>query len=127
MRNWWAKKSLDEKRELIARRDPERVRAADRARSRGNPERNRGRKRDPEKQLEHGRRARELYPEKFRARKKVTTEILAGRLVRQPCEVCGAEPVQAHHDDYDRPLDVRWLCSVHHGEVHRLPDVEEAA
>lgn len=23
-----------------------------------------------------------------------------------------------HHEDYDRPLDVRWLCARHHADVH---------
>jgi ribosomal protein S27AE len=42
-----------------------------------------------------------------------------GRLIRQPCEVCGEKKVEAHHDDYDKPLDVRWLCPAHHAETHR--------
>ena|ERR1035437_2491923 len=41
-----------------------------------------------------------------------------GRLVRQPCETCGRTPAQAHHDDYSRPLDVRWLCGSHHRLEH---------
>lgn len=43
-----------------------------------------------------------------------------GRLVRQPCEVCGTTtwPVDAHHDDYTKPLDVRWLCRSHHKLHH---------
>jgi hypothetical protein len=44
-----------------------------------------------------------------------------GFLKRQPCEVCGTEEdVQAHHDDYSKPLDVRWLCRKHHREHHKL-------
>lgn len=47
-----------------------------------------------------------------------------GILIKRPCEVCGAAQVDAHHDDYSRPLDVRWLCRSHHlrhhfAEVHR--------
>jgi ribosomal protein S27AE len=34
------------------------------------------------------------------------------------CSKCGAK-AQAHHDDYKKPLDVRWLCPKHHGEHHR--------
>jgi hypothetical protein len=41
-----------------------------------------------------------------------------GKLTRQPCEVCGAV-AQMHHDDYSKPLEVRWLCRGHHLEHHR--------
>lgn len=40
-----------------------------------------------------------------------------GRLVRKPCEACGSEKSQAHHDDYSKPLDVRWFCFKHHREI----------
>lgn len=42
----------------------------------------------------------------------------AGRLVSQPCEVCGQQKVDAHHDDYSKPLTVRWLCRLHHRAHH---------
>jgi len=43
-----------------------------------------------------------------------------GQLVRQPCERCQTSIfVDAHHDDYGKPLDVRWLCRIHHRERHR--------
>lgn len=49
----------------------------------------------------------------------VGNAIRDGRLVRKPCERCGATVgVEAHHDDYSKPLDVRWLCPKHHMELH---------
>lgn len=45
--------------------------------------------------------------------------IRKGRLPRQPCEVCGSGQVDAHHDDYSKPFEVRWLCRTHHKELHR--------
>lgn len=52
------------------------------------------------------------------ARWKVRRAIASGEMVRQPCETCGAVPAHGHHDDYSRPLDVRWLCPKHHREHH---------
>ena len=42
----------------------------------------------------------------------------AGILVPTPCEKCGCENVQAHHEDYTKPLEVRWLCKFHHQKEH---------
>ena len=43
-----------------------------------------------------------------------------GRLVPRPCERCGhAINVQAHHEDYTKPLEVVWLCPPCHGARHR--------
>jgi hypothetical protein len=42
-----------------------------------------------------------------------------GRLNKQPCEVCGNIIVDAHHDNYEYPLNVRWLCKKHHAEHHK--------
>ncbi|MDP7162178.1 MAG: hypothetical protein QF792_01630 [Phycisphaerae bacterium] len=47
----------------------------------------------------------------------VKAAVMLGVLVRRPCEVCGARPgeggqrIYAHHEDYARPLEVRWLCA----------------
>jgi len=58
------------------------------------------------------------HPKKRRAHNLVYNAIRRGELHRGPCEVCGAEKVVGHHDDYDRPLEVRWLCERHHKEWH---------
>lgn len=42
-----------------------------------------------------------------------------GKLVPKPCEECGRPDVQMHHDDYSKPLEVRWLCKRHHQEHHQ--------
>lgn len=57
-------------------------------------------------------------PVKRRARYAVSNAIRDGRLVRSPCEVCGHWKSEAHHDDYSKPLEVRWLCFKHHRELH---------
>jgi hypothetical protein len=54
-----------------------------------------------------------------RARAKLKRSITSGETVRKPCEVCGDPRSHGHHDNYDMPLQVRWLCAYHHGEVHR--------
>ena len=62
-----------------------------------------------------------------RARTMVANAIKRGVLVPKPCEVCGDDSpisngqrgIQAHHDDYNKPLDVRWLCPKHHKDWHK--------
>jgi len=62
---------------------------------------------------------RERFPNKYRSHGIVARAIRAGNLVRQPCEVCGYDKnIHAHHDDYAMPLNVRWLCPIHHREWH---------
>lgn len=48
----------------------------------------------------------------------VSNALRSGKLLKQPCESCGSSDVQAHHQDYDRQLDVSWLCDYHHKERH---------
>lgn len=76
-----------------------------------NPERRR-----KAREYQSGRLARAA--EKYRARTAVGNAVRDGRLVPQPCEVCGSEKVQAHHEDYSKPLDVIWLCFEHHRARH---------
>jgi hypothetical protein len=42
-----------------------------------------------------------------------------GKLEKAPCAECGKRsPVEAHHRDYAKPLDVVWLCITHHEDQH---------
>lgn len=61
----------------------------------------------------------EHYVQQRRAHHVVQNEIETGRLTRMPCEVCGeTKAVHAHHDDYSKPLEIRWLCVAHHRQHH---------
>lgn len=60
----------------------------------------------------------EKYPEKFKAMQDVHTAIRNGSLVKKPCEGCGEVKVDAHHDDYAKTLEVRWLCKICHVKHH---------
>ncbi len=53
-------------------------------------------------------------PIKKQAHTAISSAIRDGTLKRQPCHVCGAKKVEAHHPDYTKPLDVLWLCKRHH-------------
>jgi hypothetical protein len=61
-------------------------------------------------------------------KKKMTTRfklhyaVKSGKILKLPCEVCGNEKSEGHHDDYNKPFEVRWLCKKHHEEHHlRFP------
>lgn len=50
-----------------------------------------------------------------------------GDLIPQPCEVKGCkEETQKHHDDYSKPLEVRWLCRKHHLELHQQEQLQRS-
>jgi hypothetical protein len=56
----------------------------------------------------------------------VNNAVRDGKLTKLPCWVCGTtENVEGHHVHYDMPLDVIWLCTKHHAEVHRDYDHEQ--
>ncbi len=47
-----------------------------------------------------------------------TNAIKYGKLTPEPCEVCGKNKTQGHHEDYSKPLNVIWLCVRHHQDRH---------
>ena len=61
----------------------------------------------------------EKYPAKYKAKNMVNNAVRDGRLSKEPCSECGTtERIHAHHDDYAKPLNVRWLCAAHHHQWH---------
>jgi hypothetical protein len=75
---------------------------------------------------QYNRKAGENKPGTMSARYAVRNAIRNGRLIRLPCEKCGNKKSEAHHDDYRKKLDVRWLCFRHHREAHGQKVSQEA-
>lgn len=55
---------------------------------------------------------------KLVARRYVLTMLERGKIHKKPCNVCGSLDVQAHHNSYENPLDIDWLCKDHHDALH---------
>lgn len=75
---------------------------------------------------EHMRRTRPKHSEltdearkKANARSYLKEYIKRGKVEKKPCEKCGDSIAEAHHEDYDSPLKVIWLCRGHHLELHK--------
>lgn len=55
-----------------------------------------------------------------KANKLLQTAVVSGKVIRpDTCSQCGNKgSIQGHHDDYSKPLDVRWLCVRCHLATH---------
>lgn len=65
---------------------------------------------------------RDSNPHRYIANTAVSNAIRDGRLARpRCCEICHIEcKPHGHHDDYSKPLDVRWLCVDCHNKFHKF-------
>lgn len=68
---------------------------------------------------ENEKNSKKRYPEKEYARRLLGEAVRRGKVVKKECCVCGEINSQGHHDDYFKPLDVIWLCAIHHKDRHR--------
>lgn len=57
---------------------------------------------------------------RIKARRKLNHAIRDNKIQRMSCESCGDKKTQGHHHDYDKPLDVKWLCKKCHWQEHKL-------
>jgi 5-hydroxyisourate hydrolase-like protein (transthyretin family) len=73
-------------------------------------------------------RSSEQYSLKQNARKKVLRAVQAGKLTKPKlCESCKQElKLEAHHEDYNVPLEVVWLCKDCHEDTHHLNEGHES-
>jgi ribosomal protein S27AE len=65
------------------------------------------------------RRWQSLNLEKHNADNKVRYALKMGKMQREPCQGCGSNQAVAHHEDYSKPLDVKWVCEHCHKAVHK--------
>jgi len=61
---------------------------------------------------------RERNPDKIKAQRTVFVNLRNGKLKKAKC-LCGKRKVEAHHEDYFKPLDVIWLCKGCHIEADK--------
>lgn len=59
------------------------------------------------------------HPDEYKAVQIFNRAVLLEKIKRQPCVKCGNEKSDGHHEDYDYPLDVIWLCHKHHIMFHK--------
>lgn len=61
------------------------------------------------------------YTLKRRAREKLRLAVYSGKIIRPEfCSSCNtASTVQGHHEDYNKPYEVTWLCPTCHRKVHK--------
>ena len=79
-----------------------------------------------ERQIAAANAAIKRNPERHRARLAVKGALRSGRLLRGRCLVsigCAGR-MEAHHDDYAKPLEVLWLCRRHHLSLHRTQGLD---
>ena len=63
-------------------------------------------------------RTREKNKKHITARNKINYLINSGKIERGVCAICGStKDVDAHHEDYDEPYFIIWLCKKHHEQA----------
>jgi ribosomal protein S27AE len=60
------------------------------------------------------------FRKRHSANQRIKRAIKVGKLNRASvCEICGSSRfLLAHHNDYNKPLEVRWLCHRCHAQLH---------
>lgn len=62
------------------------------------------------------RKYRQMHKLKVKARHAVFVALRNGTLTTERCH-CGIIG-EAHHENYEKPLEILWLCKHHHTELH---------
>jgi len=83
--------------------------------------------------FENKEKAKEYYkksfyknPQKVCARQRIYKALIRGKIKRpETCQVCNKKcKLEAHHKDYDKPLEVIWCCKQCHVALHKRKELE---
>ena len=55
---------------------------------------------------------------KDNARSSAGVYLRRGKIRKESCFVCGSDKTEMHHKDYDKPLDIEWMCRSCHLWLH---------
>jgi len=72
--------------------------------------------------LAAAKKSRESNPRKSMARHLVAYAVTIGYIEKPlSCSLCGENDkrIEAHHTDYEKALEVQWLCQSCHANIHR--------
>lgn len=75
-------------------------------------------KKYPEKMLKAVVKWNKKNKKKLSAHLAMKNALYRGELLRETCQVCGNEKTDGHHENYNKPLEVIWLCRKHHKQLH---------
>jgi hypothetical protein len=78
-----------------------------------------GKRQAASKMKEYRRRLTTEETHKMNVRSYTAKLVKSGKLKRMPCERCGSQSAEAHHESYQNPMEVMWLCKLHHAARHR--------
>ena len=78
-----------------------------------------GDKTDTKSKYQKQQRWRERNPLKVWVHFCLKSAIRRGLIEQKPCEVCGEQNTDRHHENYALPMQVRWLCHKHHKADHK--------
>ncbi len=69
-----------------------------------------------------GRQYRQENPQRYHANGKLNSAVEHGKILRPNlCSKCNSSgKIEGHHADYDKPLEVMWLCTACHRKEHRV-------
>jgi len=78
---------------------------------------------NPQKKLDENKISKEKNPKATKVTAQCRYAVRKGRINKLPCQFKGCnkpkEESQCHHEDYDQPLNVIFLCAVHHRRLDK--------